>query len=141
MKMVHDESFGIIPVRQEGTSWKVLLILHQGGKHWAFPKGHKDAGESAIEAAKRELKEETGLAVVSLLQEAPLMETYQFHRKYQLVTKKVSYFPAIVSGEIVVQAEEILEAKWLSFPEAMQQLTFKEARALLSQVKEILKAL
>ena len=39
---------------------KVLLIFHPYIKHWFQPGGHIDEGESPIEAAIREVYEETG---------------------------------------------------------------------------------
>jgi bis(5'-nucleosidyl)-tetraphosphatase len=142
MKMPqHDESFGIVPVKQEEGEWKFLLILHKGGHHWGFPKGHGNPGESSQEAARRELKEETGLDIVRFLQESPFVEKYQFSKRGELVEKQVSYFPAIVSGNLQLQVEEIRDAKWLPFQEALAQLSFEEARQICRHVMKILQAL
>ena len=48
-----------------------VLLVHPGGPYWAkkdagawtIPKGEIDEGEDALDAAKRELKEETGIEV------------------------------------------------------------------------------
>ena len=53
-------AFGGILVRADG---KILLREpsgHYGGYVWTFPKGRRDPGESAEEAALREVREETG---------------------------------------------------------------------------------
>jgi 8-oxo-dGTP pyrophosphatase MutT (NUDIX family) len=42
------------------------LILHHKN-YWNFPKGGVEAGETDLEAAKREIKEETGLAGLSFI--------------------------------------------------------------------------
>lgn len=132
--MIKIESFGIIPLRQENGVWKVLLILHKEGTHWSFPKGKANPNESAIESAKRELKEETGLDLVELLNETPYVEQYQFRSKMDTVQKTVHYFPAIVSGTLTLQEEEIRDALWLSLPEAIEHLTFKEAKNICQLV-------
>lgn len=138
MRHAEDQSFGIIPLVQENGTWRVLLILHQGGRHWAFPKGHANEGESERDAAIRELKEETGLEVEKLLQDNPLVEQYQFHRKNEIVVKTVKYFPALVKGKIVLQEEEIKDAKWILLKDASKHLTFKEARSMCQQLIKIL---
>lgn len=136
---IEEKSFGIIPLRQEGSVWQVLLILHQGGRHWAFPKGHGDEGETALDSARRELKEETGLDIQELLQESPLIERYQFHRKHEIVIKTVQYFPALVSGKLQLQAEEIRDAKWVPLNEASRHLTFKESKDMCHKLVTFLK--
>jgi len=138
MKTTNEHSFGIIPLQQEGGVWKVLLILHIGGRHWAFPKGHGNEGEKPIESATRELKEETGLDIVQLLQETPLCEKYTFHRHKEIVTKSVQYFPAVVAGTLKLQKEEIRDAKWVPLKEASRHLTFREARSMCQELIKIL---
>jgi len=136
MSIVYEESFGIIPLSKEGMTWKVLLILHQGGNHWSYPKGKRLPEEKPIDAAKRELKEETGLDVDQFLTETPYVEQYQFRRKGQHVLKKVNYFPAIVKGDICLQIEEVRKALWVPLNEAFNLLTFVEARNILQAVSE-----
>lgn len=127
---VQEASFGIIPIQQMEGVWKVLIILHKGGRHWAFPKGRSNPGETPLEAARRELKEETGLDIEKLLQEEPLSERYTFHRKGEHVTKTVQYFPAFVQGELKLQPEEIQDARWVPLKEAVRHLTFREAKEM-----------
>ena len=136
---VEEQSFGIIPLRQENGVWQVLLILHLGGRHWAFPKGHGNEGELAIDSARRELNEETGLDIQELLQDTPLVERYQFHRKHEIVVKTVQYYPAIVQGTIHLQPEEIRDAKWVPLKEATRHLTFKEAKEMCNKLITFLK--
>ncbi|MGH6611524.1 MAG: NUDIX domain-containing protein [Burkholderiaceae bacterium] len=51
-------SCGVIVRRMTGE----LLLCHATGRsYWDIPKGLRDAGETSIDAALRELREETGL--------------------------------------------------------------------------------
>ncbi len=52
-------SAGVVPVR-EGADGPELLLL-RAYRHWDFPKGRVEAGELPLEAAIREVEEETGL--------------------------------------------------------------------------------
>jgi 8-oxo-dGTP pyrophosphatase MutT (NUDIX family) len=134
-----ESSYGIIPLQKtEKGSVQVLLIFHKGGKHWSFPKGRKDPGETDLETALRELKEETGLDVEKLLSDTPYMESYTFYKFQEKVLKTVSYYPAFVKGELRLQPEEILDARWLPINEAIHHLTFKEAKVICQKVSELI---
>lgn len=51
------------------------------GHEWQMPQGGIDAGEQPIEAAYRELREETNVSSVSLLAEAPDWLSYDLPRE------------------------------------------------------------
>jgi bis(5'-nucleosidyl)-tetraphosphatase len=135
--MVTVESFGVVPFRQDAGVWQVLLILHKQGNHWGFPKGKANPGETPLQSASRELKEEVGLEISELLSPVPVMERYQFRHKREKIFKIVQYFPALVRGELHLQEEEIRDAKWLPFNEALDRLSFKEARHVLRECVRI----
>ena len=136
--VVEEVAYGIIPLRQESSEWQVLLVLHREGNHWAFPKGKGNPGENSLDAAKRELKEETGLAILELLRTDPFVDRYQFQRAGSPVSKNVHYFPAIVTGTLKLQVEEIADAKWVSLKEADTVLTFQEAKNICRSIIELL---
>lgn len=39
----------------------LVLVVNQDGRTWSLPKGHVDAGEEPLEAARREAYEESGI--------------------------------------------------------------------------------
>ncbi len=55
-------SAGVVVVRSFGDGWRYLLL--RVFKNWDFPKGRVEAGESPMEAACREVEEETGLTAL-----------------------------------------------------------------------------
>ena len=147
-----DEAFGIVPVFSTETDTLFLLIQHQAG-HWAFPKGHADPGESALETAKRELEEETGIRDYEVLEEPSFVEYYSFvqegnpsfvkhyslAKEGELIEKSVTYFVAFVnSREVVLQAEEVQNSAWIAFDEAINLITFDGNRGILREVKAYL---
>ncbi len=44
----------------ENKCREVLLVLGRYANKWSFPKGHTEPGETELECAERELREETG---------------------------------------------------------------------------------
>ena len=137
MNSIQDFSFGVIPLKKIDLQWSILLV-HQNAKYWSFPKGHKEANETPLEAAKRELQEETGLVVTKLLVDEPIEERYSFFNHGATINKTVFYFIALVTGVVNVQEDEILEAKWVRLEEASDLVTFSQGKFLCKQVIDIL---
>lgn len=119
---------------------QVLLIknaaLRDPSKaYWGFPKGHINEGESAEEAAVREIKEETGVEakIVKQLGES----SYIFTKNGEQISKTVTYFLLVYSGgEINAQDLEVLEAGWYGMKESLGMLSFKKDIEFLQQVNE-----
>ncbi len=135
--MRYDQSYGIVPLQKEGDRWFVFVVRHRGG-HWTLPKGHPEGTESALECAKRELFEETGLSVVTLISEEPLVESYHFSSRGRPIHKTVHYFVATVQGIIKIQKEELQDGKWVELTKAGQVVTYAQMRYLLDTVKGML---
>lgn len=57
-------SAGAVIVRAEGNQWQFLLL--RAYQYWDFPKGRTEAGETPLQAAYREVTEETGITDLSL---------------------------------------------------------------------------
>lgn len=107
-----------------------VLILQQAAGHWGFPKGHVEKGETEVETAIREIKEETNLDV-------EINDNYRYTEKYsptEGVEKEVIYFIAKkIGGEIKPQEEEVQKIEWLDFEEALERLTYDNSRKLLKR--------
>lgn len=142
MKENRDYSYGIVPIyTQEDGSLLFLLVQHVAG-HWSFPKGHAEDGERPIDAARRELKEETGISQCSVDTERTFSESYTVtpdtsNHVTKHVEKTVSYFIAHVPTKnvsITDSPDEITDFVWLTVAEAREKITFTEARRLLDEV-------
>ena len=46
-----------------------VVVVRQRAGTWSLPKGHVEAGEGVLEAARREIEEECGLADLELVRE------------------------------------------------------------------------
>lgn len=124
---------GVIPLRlTKERGWEILLALHVKGDYWAFPKGHLNSQESPYSAAERELQEELNLKIDRLYDHAPLKEDYLFEREGKKIHKHVTYYPAFVKGDLVLnEPYEVKEVCWISIQEGLNQVTFNGTRKML----------
>ena len=108
---------------------KVLLVQQTMG-HWGFPKGHVEAGETEIETAIREAKEETNLDV-------EIKENKRYTMEY--ITDKgtlkevVLFIAKKISGNEKYQESEIISMKWMNFEDAKKMITYDNLRELFKK--------
>ncbi|MBS1518009.1 MAG: NUDIX domain-containing protein [Bacteroidetes bacterium] len=133
MNTKEDRSIGIIIYHLISGSPEFLIIKHKQG-HWSFAKGHKESGETEIQTAVRELKEETGISDVKFLSEnIELSESYSFNagRNFK-IQKTVDYFIAeVFIKEINIDRKEIVDFKWCDPDSAVKLLTYTDSGELL----------
>ena len=148
------ESAGLLLYRRLRGSIEVFLV-HPGGPFWAkkdagswsIPKGEIEAGEDALEAAKREFHEETGLVAAGTFQvlrpirqkggkivhawaaqcdlDAAAVKSNTFSIAWPPGSGKMQEFP------------EIDRAGWFEIAEARHKI-LKSQLGLLEQLEEIL---
>lgn len=98
----------------ERTDNKLLFIFRNN--KWDLPKGGVEKNELIIEAAKREVTEETGVA--DLIVQNQLSETYHIFKKGKRFRLKKTYWFRMstnYTGHLQPQIEEgILKAEWIS---------------------------
>jgi 8-oxo-dGTP pyrophosphatase MutT (NUDIX family) len=112
----------IVPTRRAADGSKVL----------ALPKGHPEDGESAADAALREVREEAG--VESTLVEKLGDVRYWYTRDGRRIAKVVSFFLLeYLSGEVSDHDREVEDARWLSLDRATRELTYEGERDMASR--------
>jgi 8-oxo-dGTP pyrophosphatase MutT (NUDIX family) len=114
--------------RRGDAGVEVLLVHRPRYDDWSFPKGTCEPGESFLDAALREVEEETGLqATVG----RPLPEVTYVDRKGR--PKVVRYWSMSVRSGTFAPNDEVDEVAWLSVIEARSRLTYARDGALLDQ--------
>lgn len=69
---------GIVLFNRDGRVWLGRRVGQRGPRNWQFPQGGVDPGEGLVAAARRELKEETGVSSVSVLGRVDGWISYDF---------------------------------------------------------------
>jgi bis(5'-nucleosidyl)-tetraphosphatase len=143
METKNDISFGVVPLYRDGGEWKVLVIhqiSHRGDRFWIFPKGHAEENETALESARRELTEETGLNDITLNDSHVFSIDYSFVHENVRINKTVDYYIGYCSNQetLITQPEEVVELRWCSFEEAEQLLSHQNSKDVLNRVQAFL---
>lgn len=149
-------SYGIVPLQRRlaqtshtisreceksGLRQWYVFVIHREKGFWEFPKGHAEKGEKPLEAAKRELWEETGLQVMRLLYEPPLTISYSFVHQGKTVEKTVDYYLAEVMGNVILQKGEVDDYLCIPLSDALKYLTYENSQQLCQKIHLILQTL
>jgi 8-oxo-dGTP pyrophosphatase MutT (NUDIX family) len=117
----------IVPTRRASDGSKVL----------ALPKGHIDPGETPLQAATREVREETGVTA------EPLRELgearYWYRRDGQTIPKSVSFFLfSYAAGDTADHDDEVEEVRWIRLAQAQDELTHAAEREMVARAAAFL---
>jgi 8-oxo-dGTP pyrophosphatase MutT (NUDIX family) len=120
---------GVVVRRFRGRPFLCAVRL-KNGTVLALPKGHIDPGESAAEAAEREVREEAGISATLVEKLGPVR--YWYVRDGQRVLKVVTFFLfRYRSGSVRnYQASEVEGAEWIPLEEAPRLLAYKGEREM-----------
>lgn len=100
---------------------------------WSLPKGHVESGETAEQAAAREVEEETGIKARVI---APLGEIdYWFVFAGRRIHKTVHHFVfEAVDGELSDRDIEVDAVEWVPLSEVAGRLAYADERQLLTKL-------
>lgn len=132
MDLKKEKSCGCIIIK----NGKVLLVYEKNRNFWGFPKGHVENGETEIETALREVKEEVGLDVDIDVEKR---YTLNYIIRNEIDKTTVLYIAKPKNEKLVVQENEIENVKWCDFKEALNTLTFDNWKELFREVINDLK--
>ncbi len=109
----------------------------RGRLMWSLPKGHLEAGETAQDAAVREVEEETGIRGRIL---APLGSIdFWFVAEGKRIHKTVHHFLLeAVGGELCADDAEVVDVQWVDLSKVGSRLAYADERRLLDAVPDLL---
>lgn len=116
-------------------------MIGRDGRHgrmrWSLPKGHLEPGETAEQAAVREVAEETGIQGRVI---APLGSiAFSFTAADRRVHKTVHHFLLLAEdGQLSREDPEVASVAWVSMKELPRRLSHDDERRLLDALPQLL---
>jgi len=143
--MKREFSAGGIVFNDQG---QVLVTQHSQNKHWSFPKGLIDPGQTSEEAAVREVREEGGVVAEIIGRvgynkyvytlNGPARNASQSDAGGEKIFKVVTYFlMKYISGSPEDHDFEVSDIGWFTPEDALAQLSFSQDKELLKKAMEI----
>lgn len=115
-----------------------LLLKSATSDFWGYPKGHVEGNETLVEAAQREIKEETGLVAIINPNFTTKVEYDMKNGNHKIIT----FFVAEVSTDVKVkrQVEEISEYRWCTYQEALSLVTYDNLKPPLTAANQYIRS-
>ncbi len=128
---------GLVVNHEQGTAAVIGRLDRHGRLLWSLPKGHIEAGETAEQAAVREVEEETGIIGQVV---APLGTIdFWFVAEDRRVHKTVHHFLLrALGGELSDTDVEVAEVAWVPLDELESRLAYADERQLIRRATELL---
>ncbi len=136
--MKHEKSAGAVVFRKEnGTILYLFLDYKHKSEYLGFPRGSVEQGETEKQAARREIREETGLGVEFI--DGFREKVHWFYRRDgETVSKNLVLFLALAGSSSVNISEEHVGYEWLTFEQAIDKLSFENSRNVLRKAQDFL---
>jgi len=133
---------GVIFRRNPKTKEIEILLIQDAKDRWTIPKGHIEEGESAKETAEREIREETGLQEMKVLNWLGKIN-FRYRRASSLVLMTTEIFLVKGLGKTdELKPEEWMNGiEWFSAAEALDKIEYEDiGKIILLGLKKIRQA-
>ncbi|BDC35693.1 MAG: NUDIX domain-containing protein [Candidatus Methanoliparum thermophilum] len=135
--MKKERSAGFITYKEYNNE-RVYLLLKHKKSHWDFAKGHIEQGEEEIDAAIREIREETGITDLDIIDGFKEEINYTFTKNDQMINKSVTLFLTRVETDEIKISDEHTAYTWATYQKAYKLLTYAESRGVLEHAENFL---
>jgi len=132
--MIYEHSAGAVIFRPE-QGQPLYLVLHYDEGHWGCSKGHTENSETVEETARREIHEETGLTDITFIPGFREENHYYFIINRQRISKTVTFLLAKTHSDAVTISDEHIDFAWLTFPKALERITFINEKKVLQNAQ------
>lgn len=139
-EVVREPTAGGIIFRRNAKSKEVEILLIQDAKNrWTIPKGHIEEGESAKETAEREIREETGLQEMKVMNWLGKIN-FRYRRQQSLVLMTTEIFLVQAQGDTdKLKPEDWMNGiEWFPATEALDKIEYEDiGKIILLGLKKI----
>jgi len=128
---------GLIVDHESGAAAVIGRLDRRGRLLWSLPKGHIEEGETAEQAAVREVQEETGIhgEILGELGTIDFWFVADGRRIHKTVTH---YLMRATGGELSDADVEVTAVAWVPLPEIAAQLAYPDERGLVDEAGRLL---
>lgn len=127
------EQAGGIVLNRSGQA----LLVKASSKKWGFPKGKIEEDESAEDAARREVREETGIAELALLKELGSYERLGFTKENLETPSVIKHITCFVfrtgQWELRVDDAGTLDAAWTDLGDVHAKLSHEQDKEFFAR--------
>lgn len=132
-------SGGMVFRRSKDTNEIEILLIQDAKDRWTIPKGHIEEGETAKQTAEREIREETGLQEMNVMNWLGKIN-FRYRRATSLVLMTTEIFLVQAKGDTnKLQPEDWMNGiKWFSTKEALDKIEYEDiGKIILLGLKKI----
>jgi bis(5'-nucleosidyl)-tetraphosphatase len=136
---MEERSAGAVLYNQSNGVRRYLLLLNGG--RWDFPKGNVEKGESEEQTVFREVREETGINGIVLMEGFRKVIEYFYRRRDATVHKSVVFYLARTQEVAVKISNEHQGFGWFNYPRALGKATHDNTKNLLAEADKFIRRL
>lgn len=115
-----------------------MLVVSQHDTSWSLPKGHVEVGEDALEAAKREIREESGITKLKYIKELGSYQRYKIGKDGAEDTsefKTITFFLFSTDEESIQPIDpENPRARWVPIENVEDLLTHQKDKEFFAGI-------
>ena len=131
-EIVREPTAGGIVFRRNAKGEVEFLLIQDHKDRWTIPKGHIEEGETAQQAAKREIGEEAGLNDTEMLGWLGKIH-FRYRRidKLVLISQQVYLMGVKTDGNEIQKEEWMNGIKWFAFHDALDAIEYEDIGKLM----------
>lgn len=140
--MIQEFAYGILPLYKNlNWEYELLIVKKKSWLHRAFTGWHVEFWESPLQAAYRELHEESWISDIDVDEKTLLELHYTYTNKDRLEIDKYvwMYIWFVKNKNVQLEEQELMDYKRLTLPEAINEVTYPSSKDLVQKVINYLK--